>query len=72
MKELFLCAALALPALPWSQDKVFDEMVRLMEKQDPGYTIVLVHKDEFLLTPGAAKTPLIYRDKFRVWVTRAA
>ena len=44
MKELFLCAALALPALPQSSDKIYDELVRMFERDFPGKSICLVNK----------------------------
>lgn len=70
MKELFLCAALALPALPWSQDRVYDELVRMFERDFKDKTIVLVNKDERLLN--GQPTGLVYKDKWQVWVVRRA
>lgn len=72
MKSVFLIVALALPALPWSEDKIFDELVKLVEKDDPSHTVVLIHKDIPLLNPDAVYTPLVFRDKWRVWIKGAA
>ena len=72
MKELFLISALARPALPWSSDKIYDELVRQFERDDPTRTIVLVHKDIPLLNPGAVDTGLLFRNRWHVWVIKKA
>lgn len=66
----FLTCALALPALPWNQDKIYSRLVEMFERDFPTKTIVLIHKDEHLLN--GDPTGFIYKDKWRVWVVKRA
>ncbi len=70
MKAIFLTCALALPALPWAQDKIYAELVRMFERDFPDKTIVLINKDEHLFN--GDPTGFVYRDKWRVWVVKRA
>lgn len=72
LKELFLCAALALPALPQNQDRIYAEFYRAMKREMPEWDIVIVHKDEKLLDFSATRTPLLWRRSLKVWIKRSA
>lgn len=76
MEELFLTAALALPALHANLLSEYWLLKVYLESRIPDYTIVYVHKDEKLLTPGAEDTHLFVRDRRtgeamqRVWAIK--
>lgn len=69
MRELFLCAALA---LPWNPTQEYKMLEKFVAHYHPGYDILLINKDETLLNRNTEKTPIIYQGLYRVWIKRTA